>query len=517
MTQNRPALLAAVLFSLLVCFGIWLRPLFPIDETRYISVAWEMYLSGDYFVPTKNGAVYSHKPPLLFWLINLVWSVFGVSEFAARLVAPAFSVLNIYLTYRLGRMLFPDAPQIARNGAVLLCSLVAYTIYTSLTMFDAMLTTATLLGLMGIWRGISDGTLWGWLIFGAALGLGVLTKGPVIFLHILPALVAYKLWAQSPKPQGRLRFRGIALGFAIGLGIVLLWLLPAIILGGEVYRNEILWKQSAGRVANVFDHARPPWFFLMLLPVYLFPWVLNLNVWHGLGRVLRQAEIRFLLISAVSAFVLFSLVGSKQAHYLVPEMPLVALIVAAALAQVKWRRALDVTLPLMALICAVVAGSILIAPNSLIPVSDLPGTPFGVAMVLLVLALGAAFAWWQASVFSTTVWSLLLVAAVNLGVANTPILPRYQLDGFIAAFEGREGQDIAYFGHPYHAEFNFLARLETPIYLPVDQADLTRWAAEHPGGVVVACEGCLTQDAAPQQVIRYRSDRFGVWTADALK
>ncbi len=61
----RPASIAsvAVLFAAVIILGVLLRPLFPIDETRYVSVAWEMYLSGDYFVPTKNGELYGHKPP----------------------------------------------------------------------------------------------------------------------------------------------------------------------------------------------------------------------------------------------------------------------------------------------------------------------------------------------------------------------------------------------------------------------------------------------------------------------
>ena len=83
--------------SLALCGGLWLvlvatglltRPLMPIDETRYVSVAWEMWVGGDALVPHLNGEAYGHKPPLLFWLINLVWAVFGVSEMAARVVAP---------------------------------------------------------------------------------------------------------------------------------------------------------------------------------------------------------------------------------------------------------------------------------------------------------------------------------------------------------------------------------------------------------------------------------------------
>ena len=81
--------------------GLWLillaatlttRPLLPIDETRYLSVAWEMWLEGEILVPQLNGQAYSHKPPLLFWLINAGWAAFGVNEWWPRLVAPLFGL-----------------------------------------------------------------------------------------------------------------------------------------------------------------------------------------------------------------------------------------------------------------------------------------------------------------------------------------------------------------------------------------------------------------------------------------
>ena len=38
-----------------------IRPPLPVDETRYLAVAWDMWLKGNYLVPHLNGAPYSHK------------------------------------------------------------------------------------------------------------------------------------------------------------------------------------------------------------------------------------------------------------------------------------------------------------------------------------------------------------------------------------------------------------------------------------------------------------------------
>ena len=70
---------AACLLAVLLA-SILGRPDIPIDETRYVSVAWEMWSGGDWLVMHRNGEPYHHKPPLLFWLIGLGWGVLGVVD-----------------------------------------------------------------------------------------------------------------------------------------------------------------------------------------------------------------------------------------------------------------------------------------------------------------------------------------------------------------------------------------------------------------------------------------------------
>lgn len=48
-------LLALAILVMLTGVAILSRPITPIDETRYLGVAWEMWLRGDFLVPYKNG------------------------------------------------------------------------------------------------------------------------------------------------------------------------------------------------------------------------------------------------------------------------------------------------------------------------------------------------------------------------------------------------------------------------------------------------------------------------------
>jgi 4-amino-4-deoxy-L-arabinose transferase-like glycosyltransferase len=67
-TRNNTLLLFLYLATLAVV-SLLTRNLIPVDETRYTTVAWEMWVRSDFLVPHLNGETYSHKPPLLFWLI----------------------------------------------------------------------------------------------------------------------------------------------------------------------------------------------------------------------------------------------------------------------------------------------------------------------------------------------------------------------------------------------------------------------------------------------------------------
>jgi 4-amino-4-deoxy-L-arabinose transferase-like glycosyltransferase len=76
------SLWCALLLPLVLLF-----PPIPIDETRYLTAAWEMFNSGQWLVPTVNGAWYSDKSPLLFWLIAGGWEILGVHTWVARIEA----------------------------------------------------------------------------------------------------------------------------------------------------------------------------------------------------------------------------------------------------------------------------------------------------------------------------------------------------------------------------------------------------------------------------------------------
>jgi 4-amino-4-deoxy-L-arabinose transferase-like glycosyltransferase len=506
------AFLAAAAFALVAVAGVLLRPATPIDETRYLSVAWEMRMTGNWLVPHVNGMPYSDKPPLLFWLINLVWLVTGVSETAARLVGPALALGSVALTARLGRRLWPDRPAVGADAAVVLAGFSVFALYGGLTMFDALLTFWTLAAILALHAALSGGRAVAWVGFGVALGLGVLAKGPVILFHTLPLVLAFQLWMprdRRPRPLAVARGVGIALGCAVL--VAALWLVPALILADPEWRHAVLWTQSAGRMAESFAHARPWWWFLPLLPLLLFPWFWAPGTWRGLLRLPRRDPgVRLCLIWAVVALVLFSLTSGKQIHYLVPEFPAVALLVARAQAEARPSGALIPALPI-----ALLALAALLAAAGAIPLGD-AGALLQPPLVLAGWAvLAAALAWggWRlGGAAGITLLGLGLVLAIDILFGATAARGIYGGAAIVHALaEGDEADGIAQAGWGYNAEFNFASRLERPMAELADKDAIDAWAAVHPAGRIVGRAGPKAPDWTPRLTTRYAGRDYGVW------
>jgi len=175
--QLNSNILLIFLWLFLVTTALLCRPLMPIDETRYVSVAWEMWQSKSFLVPHLSGVPYSHKPPLFFYLIHLGWFIFGVNEWSARLTGPFFGLLNLFLAAHLARRLWPTERQISRIAPFVLLAMPLWTVMTTLTMFDLLLTFFTLLGAEGFLLAGRGKRLTGWGLVAIAIGGGLLAKG----------------------------------------------------------------------------------------------------------------------------------------------------------------------------------------------------------------------------------------------------------------------------------------------------------------------------------------------------
>jgi 4-amino-4-deoxy-L-arabinose transferase-like glycosyltransferase len=483
------------LWALLVGASLAFRPLFPIDETRYVTVAWEMWLRGDFLVPHLNGETYSHKPPLLFWLMQLGWRLFGVNDWTPRLVAPLFGLGTVLLLGQVARLLWPERENAARIAPLLLLGCGFWAVFGTLTMFDIPLAFFVLLGIYGLLavrHSAQSFKSWAWV--GLAIGGGVLVKGPVILLHVLPAALLAPLWwdRQRGEPRWGAWYLGVFAAVVMGALLALSWAIPAGIAGGEAYRNAIFWGQTSGRMVQSFAHRLPWWWYFKSLPLLLLPWLLWTPFWSSLKQLGREDYgVRFCLSWAVPVFIAFSLISGKRLHYLLPLFPALALLLARAASAMhkdNWRNA---QLPVGALVAAAGFGSALFPllnrhyqwRSEWLPISPLWG------VMLAAVALCSFIVPVKNAVQSSLHGCALFIAALLLisGAYFSAMRPYYDLTPparQIAALL-KQNRPVAHYGK-YYGQFHFLGRIDRPLPVIVTAAELSNWAQTHPAGYIIA-------------------------------
>ncbi len=471
------ATLAMLLAAVIIVARVAALPLMPIDETRYLSVTWEMWQHHAFLVPTLNGEAYSHKPPLLFWLIHLGWWLFGTSDWVARLVIPIVGLCGFWLVADIVRQLEPDARREAWWAPLVLLGTSLWFLFLPLSMFDILLTVCLLTAVDSWLRYLRTGQLLMIVLAGLGLGLGILAKGPVIFIYWLPLALGTRAW--WPRRDIRLGATYWALLAATLLGslIGLAWAIPAAIAGGTDYASAILWNQSAGRVSQAFDHARPWYWYLPVLLVATLPWPL-VNLWR---RPWTATPLqRFSVWGVLPALGLLSLMSGKQAHYLMPTLPFLAIWISDRLMARPPGRQWAV-----ALLLVPVTGMLLYFPElSGRYFPDAPLSPWTRLGALVPLTLAVLLVRRPSSAILVGAWPLTLLTLLLL--LSPAIRSYYDLRPMAERLAMLEAQSrpLAYAGE-YHDQFRFLGRLETDLAVIDDDQALQDWVAAHPRGRVI--------------------------------
>lgn len=310
MRRAPAAALAVVVLSVLL--SPLQRELYVGDETKYSQVVREMR-AGSFFLPTLNGSPFTHKPPLHFWAVDLLTYVFGVYSIWPFVLPSLISfVLLLLLMHRFGGWV---AAFVAGTSLLLWGS--AQTARMDVA-FTALLALAAYL----MWR--ANGALT--LGAGLATGFAFLVKGPMAPVIIIALYLIERFRRRRAGNISALRspVPAVVAMFAVPL----LWLVPAIVIGGEPYFREIFFKQTVGRAVGSWVHQSPPWFYLVRAPLTLAPWFF-LSVAAAVAAFKRGDEqAKFAVSWILAVLVPYSLLSSKLDVYMIAMLPAVALLIA---------------------------------------------------------------------------------------------------------------------------------------------------------------------------------------------
>lgn len=321
---------------LIVCYFIFFfnignYPLMDVDETRYVSMARDMFHCKDFLTLYLNGEFFFEKPPLYFWGECLSFAIFGkVTEFTARFPVALYGTLSTLLLYFTGKKIV--SRRFGVISALILATTLEFVILAKFAILDIVVTTCVGFSVMFgfLTQFVQDkNKKYMWWLFYIFSGLAVMAKGipgfVVPFAVMFFVTIANKTFKQVFKPQY------ILPGFLLFFLIVLPWHLIMFKIHDPLFFHEYIIKHHIERFlnSNEINREQPFYFYILTVLWGLVPWIFS-AIAVGITKLksIKKFNItelsnpqKYLLFNAI-AFVVtmlfFSSSSTKLITYILP-------------------------------------------------------------------------------------------------------------------------------------------------------------------------------------------------------
>ncbi len=384
----RPVLAIIVTVIAQHAFTMPLRDLWWSDELRHAGVMLDLRQDGDWIALRLNGAPYPDKPPVYFWMIFALQSVFGIQVWVIFLNLAITVALAALATFVMARAL-TGATGTALAAAFVFLSGSYLGVQSHYARMDFLFTGSICLSWTAFYHALKQhdldqraavaGFVWA--------GLAVLIKGPIGILLPAAALVGEAL---RQRRVAVLADRSVALGILISALIVSAWVIGVRWQGGPDYLAAIFNGQIVDRALDARSGATGYLRYLVTLPLAALPWSILLVFGGNQNKLPSVAG--YPLICLLTGLLILTLIGEKHEYYLLPLLVPIAILVSITLDQLSPAK-LRVAATLIAAQFAILGGTLVFGPEILAWFAPFAAhiIPIGKALVLPgALAIGLA-------------------------------------------------------------------------------------------------------------------------------
>jgi 4-amino-4-deoxy-L-arabinose transferase-like glycosyltransferase len=323
---------------ILLCAVLWFgllgqRDLFDPDEGRYAGIPAAMVDTGDWLTPRLNDFKYFEKPVLQYWGTAVAFKFFGKSNTTARLWTAILGFSTALFAMLVAFRLYGQRAAI--YTFLISVSYLMVVAFGHFLTLDMALSAFVVMGigcLVIAQTGQTDAARTrNWMLLGwAALALATLTKGLVAIVLPAAAIALYSLWQRDWALYGKLHlFKGLLLYLLITAP----WFIAVSAANPEFAEFFFIHEHFDRYTSEVHKREGPIYYFIPYLLVGVSPWLitsLRSIVLPGFkwrpdnpGQFDSQ---RFMWTFVVVTFAFFSLGQSKLPGYILPILPIIAVI-----------------------------------------------------------------------------------------------------------------------------------------------------------------------------------------------
>jgi 4-amino-4-deoxy-L-arabinose transferase-like glycosyltransferase len=324
LTQFPTQLLLLVVGAALFIPFIGNVPLFDWDEVNFAESAREMLLTGNYRMVQIDFQPFYEKPPLFIWLQAFSMSVFGVNEFAARLPNAICGIATMLVVFNVGRSVFNS--RFGIFWALIFAASFLPQIYFKSGIIDPVFNLLIFIGIYFLYKLTVENEFEDrktkrrnkrlhLFISGLAIGLAVLTKGPVAILIVVLTALNYFI---IHRGKLRLEIGQAFMWLMVVFFVVSAWLSFELWENGVKFLYEFIAYQIKLFKTEDAGHGGPFYFHFIVVLIGCFPAsalifsAFKKNEHDDFAQMLLKRWMVYLLAVVL---IVFSVVRTKIIHY----------------------------------------------------------------------------------------------------------------------------------------------------------------------------------------------------------
>ncbi|TGK39067.1 ArnT family glycosyltransferase [Leptospira andrefontaineae] len=311
--------LTILVYLSLLLFGLGSFSLIDWDENIYGAASKSMLETGEYFKIQVNGQTFSEKPPFFFWLTNLFYKIFGLSEFSTRLPSVFSGILSFLILVRFGTLL--HSKKFGYVWALLYSASLLPLLLSRTAYIDHLFNTFILASVLSlyIYETKEKGDFRSraiWIISAAFFGgVAVLTKGPLGLAIPLFIFGVNRLLDRNFK----IRVFDFVLFGLVSIAVLSFYYLTNYILYGNEFLVQFFDFQKKLLTKSLESHTGPWFYHFIVMFIGFFPWTVLLFPAAKNWRMFADPKIsrisRYFVVWLGVVLLIFSIVQTKLPHY----------------------------------------------------------------------------------------------------------------------------------------------------------------------------------------------------------
>ena len=331
---GRDILLLMLVAIALLAPGIASLPPVDRDEPRYAVASTEMLAHRDFVDIRYQDQPRYLQPVGIYWLQILPTALFSSPDHRAiwtyripsLLGALAAALITAFAATRLfGR-------GVGVSAGVFLAACLSLGFEARIAKTDAALLAAVSVAQFALMRLYlrRDASRWVAAAFWAALGVGILLKGPIVLLVAGLTTAALCLW---DRRVGWLEGLRASWGVPLALLIAAPWYVAIGLRSHGAFYGTAIGRSMMGKVAaGQQAHGAPFGYHLVGFPLTFWPAsLLAVAAVPFAWRHRREPAVRFLIAWIAPSWIVFEAIKTKLPHYVLPLFPALACLAALAL------------------------------------------------------------------------------------------------------------------------------------------------------------------------------------------